>query len=438
MIRTALVIAAKDLRLLMRDKAAFFFTFVFPMVYGIMFGFMFSGGGGSVSVNVLAFDEDGTEASAAFIEALDAREQIRITRLEDPLQGPEMVRRGDASVFLLVPEGFGEALDAPIIGGSLRLGGSIDPTASMTLGLVQGLTAQTLFELLGERFAEPELARGMVQRSQETLATADTDPATKFLLGAVFSNIEQLINNAEADAQGDGGDTTTEDEDGGSPLANLFELDLQEVTVHGDRPANAFEITMPQAGAWALMGCLFGFATSLVQERSKGTMPRLLASPITPKAVLTGKATGCFVSAVLVQVFLLVVGWLFLDVRVPSILTAAMAVSAAAAGFVGIMMVLAALGRSEAGTEGMGRAVMLILALSGGAAVPMDFLNIEWLQKVSYISPFRWSILATEGALWRAYSPAEMLLPCGVLIAIGIVGFVIGAKLFEFQGAGDR
>ena len=46
---------------------------------------------------------------------------------------------------------------------------------------------------------------------------------------------------------------------------------------------------------------------------------------------------------------------------------------------------------------------------------------------LSQASPVKWSILALEGAIWRNYSPIEMLLPCGVLIAVGIVCLAVGS-----------
>jgi len=50
---------------------------------------------------------------------------------------------------------------------------------------------------------------------------------------------------------------------------------------------------------------------------------------------------------------------------------------------------------------------------------------------VSNISPVKWNIQALEGAIWRGYSLAEMLLPCGVLAGIGLAGFFVGVKFLS-------
>jgi ABC-2 type transport system permease protein len=46
---------------------------------------------------------------------------------------------------------------------------------------------------------------------------------------------------------------------------------------------------------------------------------------------------------------------------------------------------------------------------------------------LSQASPVKWSILALEGAIWRGFTPSEMLLPCTILIAVGGVCLVVGS-----------
>ena len=46
-------------------------------------------------------------------------------------------------------------------------------------------------------------------------------------------------------------------------------------------------------------------------------------------------------------------------------------------------------------------------------------------------SGIKWGILALEGAIWRGFTPADMLLPCGILVVVGIVGFTVGARVFR-------
>ncbi len=55
-----------------------------------------------------------------------------------------------------------------------------------------------------------------------------------------------------------------------------------------------------------------------------------------------------------------------------------------------------------------------------------------FMRTVSHVSPVKWAILAMEGAIWRGFSLAEMLLPCGILLAIGVVSFIVGSRAFRW------
>ena len=69
--REIMALAAKDIRLLVRDKAGFSFTFFFPLLMAIFFGTIFSGDDDSSAISILVVDEDQTEQSQKFIAALD-------------------------------------------------------------------------------------------------------------------------------------------------------------------------------------------------------------------------------------------------------------------------------------------------------------------------------------------------------------------------------
>ena len=52
-----------------------------------------------------------------------------------------------------------------------------------------------------------------------------------------------------------------------------------------------------------------------------------------------------------------------------------------------------------------------------------------WLLAVSSLSPMKWAILAYEGAIWRDFTLADMLLQCAILLAVGAVTFGVGARV---------
>lgn len=62
--------------------------------------------------------------------------------------------------------------------------------------------------------------------------------------------------------------------------------------------------------------------------------------------------------------------------------------------------------------------------------VPL-FIMPAWMSAAGNFSPAKWAILAFEGAIWRSFSLQEMLLPCGILVLVGIVCFAVGTRAFK-------
>jgi ABC-2 type transport system permease protein len=108
----------------------------------------------------------------------------------------------------------------------------------------------------------------------------------------------------------------------------------------------------------------------------------------------------------------------------------AAAFAASSIGFVGLMMLLSQCGRGEVAVASAGWAVMLVMAMFGGAMMPY-FLMPEWMQQLGELSPVRWAILSLEGALWRGLSWREMARPCLNLVGLGVVSFALGVMILR-------
>jgi ABC-type multidrug transport system permease subunit len=54
-----------------------------------------------------------------------------------------------------------------------------------------------------------------------------------------------------------------------------------------------------------------------------------------------------------------------------------------------------------------------------------------WMQRISHLSPVKWGILALEGAIWRGFTMGEMLIPCAILLAVGVICFGGGGMILS-------
>jgi hypothetical protein len=105
-------------------------------------------------------------------------------------------------------------------------------------------------------------------------------------------------------------------------------------------------------------------------QRVRGTFVRLQASPMSRGQLLAGKALAAFVAILLVQALLLMLGVTVFGVRPQSWIGLAAALLSSALAFVGVMLTLASLLRTENAVGGIGPAVMMPMFLLGGAMIP--------------------------------------------------------------------
>jgi ABC-2 type transport system permease protein len=206
-------------------------------------------------------------------------------------------------------------------------------------------------------------------------------------------------------------------------------VQISHASVQRERtgPSNSFEVTFPQGIMWGIIGCVMSFAIGLVSERVHGTFVRLQTAPITRTHILAGKALACFATITVLQVVLVAIGVLGFAVTPSSYPLLGLACVCASLGFVGFMMMVAGLGRTEQAAGGAGWAMLMPMTLFGGGMMP-QFIMPGWMQTVGHLSPVKWAIRGIEGAMWRDFTLAELLLPCAILLAFGVVCFAIGVR----------
>ncbi|MCP4570361.1 MAG: ABC transporter permease [FCB group bacterium] len=145
---------------------------------------------------------------------------------------------------------------------------------------------------------------------------------------------------------------------------------------------------------------------------------------------MAGKGLACFITCMGVSALLLIIGNLGFNVRLENFAQLGMAMAASAICFVGIMMLISVMGKTEQAVSGAGWAILLVMSMIGGGMIPLMFMP-SWLLIISHFSPVKWGIYALEGAIWRGFTVSEMLLPTGILFGVGISLFLIGSLILS-------
>jgi ABC-2 type transport system permease protein len=424
-------IAFKDLRIVSRDKAALVFLIGMPVLMGVFFGFLYKGmsSGESTALAIAIVDEDESAMSAKLIEHLQANDNVIVSEMEKSL-AIEAIKDKKLVAVVVIPKGFGETAgmmwaEDP---ATIRIGK--DPSRQAESAMLVGFLMEAAGSLIADRIQDIDSLKEMVQQQKKQInENEDTPAATKILLGAMFDSMSGFFENVNQVQQESSGV-----DDGGPQLQianiesfNAFEKKQKNSTISKIR--TSWDISFPAAILWGVMACAAGFAISLVRERTRGTLLRLQTAPLTNLQLILGKGLACFLAIIAVVVMMIGLG-IALGMRPDQPILLALSTLCIAYCYVGIMMAMSVIGKSEEAVGGAGWAVNVVFAMIGGGMIPLAFMP-GFMKTLSNFSPVAWSILSLEGAIWRGFSFLELLKPWGILLAIGSVGLAIGVFILQ-------
>jgi ABC-2 type transport system permease protein len=411
-----LAIAWKDLRLLARNRATLFFTFVWPILMAVGFGLMFGSAGERAKMHVFVVDQDQSVASKALFDGLIALDSVAVESIERG-EAERQVKRGRAVALIEIPSGYGVASQRLFYGTPATVRVLIDPSRKAEIGMLEGLLMQVASRDMGRKMSS-------IGGSSSWVSTARSDTvalpeAERVRLGTLFDALEKLQPGL-ADAQ-----STTMS----STMSAWQPLKVQTESLQSDRrgPRNPYAITFPQGMLWGLVGCLMGFASGFAQEREKGTWLRLRTGPMSTRRLMLGKALAAMIALLAVQILLLIMARVIFGLVPESLPALAMVVAASAIAFTGLMLLISSAGKTTQGVSSAGWAGLMPMMMIGGGMIPLIAMP-AWMANVAAFSPISWSLRSLEGAIWRGYQWSDYLWPVIGLVVLGVVTFAIGAR----------
>lgn len=425
--KSILIIAVKDLRLLARDKAGFFWVLGWPLLMALFFGSIISGGSENrAPMPIAAVDLDQSAYSKAFFGSLRKSDALRV--VDAPLDSARaLVRQGRLVAYVALSPGAGRSLGFGGDSAGVELG--LDPSRRAEAGYLQGLVTQAVFATIQGEFSTEGSGPEMLRRNIEEIRTDATRTSEERQSQInLLTNLERFMTALDSSRSVAGGGAAQP----GGDAAGAARPNIKVVAIAEEEsgPRNAYEITFPSSVMWALIGVCMSFAISIVSERIRGTFLRLRLAPISRAQVLAGKGLAAFLAALGATTLLLVFAAAVFKVRVTNPAGLAAALFAASFCFTGVMMLISVLGRTHQAVAGAGWAILLVMSMTGGGMIPLIAMP-AWMQSVSNFSLVKWGVLAVEGAIWRGFSPAEMALPLGILLTVGVIGFAVGARVLS-------
>ncbi len=421
-----LAIIRNDLKVYFSDRRAFIMLFIVPIGLASFMGSVFNGPGGSSGgggMAILIVDQDGSAVSRGLVEAFATDPTFRVA-VTNEAAARELVLNGKRPVALVLPKGLGSDILNGLFDTDRRPVIAVlhDPSHPMEKSMVEGMLVPKVIRSVVQNGLDAELGRDHIRRGLTNLDTAarmaprDRDlyrgmmeRADEFLAARTNRSLFGSAGGGKVDANGGG--------QGGSDLPMPFVAKSVPLVRSTNGRYNGYAHSFAGMSLQFVMMSMLDMSVGLLRERESGMFRRLRSTPLSRATLLVGKGlsyalvgfvslAGCFAFAMAVFGVRIEGSWTGFIACLA--LTSTMASSLALA--------MAALGRTPAGTRGIGIAVLLLLLMVGGAWVP-TFILPRWIQQAALATPTRWALDCFDSMTWRGL---------GLDAAHGSIGFLLG------------
>jgi linearmycin/streptolysin S transport system permease protein len=378
MARTALLIAAKDVRQRLRDRSALLVAIVVPLVLASIFGLIFHDvTSGRVAFAVAIVDQDRGDAARALqqraLQPLARQGLIKLRTESSVAAARDAADQGKVAAAIVVPAGF----TAAVHGGR--------PLRVDVIGDVDSPIGTQVAESIVQSFA------GRVQTARIARAAAGPQAPGPDRIGAGPIELADISTASQ-------------------------QLDVG--TFYAAGMAVFFLFFTVQFGV-----------SSIIDERRDGTLARMLVAPIRRGAVLAGKLLTSVVLGATSMVVLAVTTALLLDAHWGDPLGVALLIFAGVLAATAVMALVATLAKTPDQAQAWQSMVALVLGMLGGTFFPIAQAGGA-LAALSLLTPQAWFLRGIEN-LAGGEGPSAV---AGPVLAMLAFAAVVGALAFARAG----
>jgi ABC-2 type transport system permease protein len=382
--RAAFRIAAKDLRLRLRDRSALILGIVAPLAVAFLLRLVI-GGADDFSASYAVVDLDGGPVASGFVDVVESLEDQAGFEVQSDLSEDEArqaVTDGDLDAVFVVPDGFSDAA-AGAEAAEITVVGNVDAQVGTQIA-----TAVT------EAFAADLNA---VRLAIATAAPADADP-------------EQIAGLVEA-AQATPNPVVV-----GAIEAATRQLDTTTYLIAGMSVFFLFFLVQ------------FG-VTGLLEEEAQGTMARLLAAPVPRWSIPVAKMLTSIALGLIAMTVLIVASTFLMGADWGNPIGVALLVVGGVLAGAGIMAAVAGVAKTPEQAGNVQAIIAVLLGLLGGAFFQVA-QGTSLLTRLAAITPHHW-FLRGLGDLAGGGGPAAVLPALAALLAFAAVAGGIGMILLN-------
>ena len=402
MFRKMLSIAYKEFRLWLQAPANWLIVFLVPFAFIGIFGATFSEG--TPVVTVYGVNQDKGELGEEIITLLQKSDNLQLEMLSTQEEADELVTKGTRMAAVVIPENFSASVTTDDGAAILVI---IDPGKAEQAGIVTGLVQEALIKPIV--YAEIERAMSGLFEGQ-SVEGVDSNLFKTFINAGIKAVVAKSVNEAIDD-----------------PLINVEAKPYSEEASQGK-----ISIFSQIAPGFAMVFAFFmvsQLADAVVDERSTGTLRRLMSTPLSKALLLFGKALPSFLLAVIQMIFILLVCNQFFNLPLGNSWLALMTIILATASSVaGLGILIAGLARTPTQSGAVATFILLAMGAVSGAMIP----SLK-LAGIGYVIPHYWALEGIQNVTARGMGMEGVLMQSGILLGMAVLFFVIGAWRFKYE-----
>lgn len=360
-----------DLKIMVRDKMYLFWMLIFPLFFIIIFGNLYKNNDADTKASLSVLNKDRGRCGAYLIEKIKApRIDLQIVEVE-----PEKYNR-----MLIIPEDFSQKIaeKAPQEMIFKKDGSaSIEAAAQVETKIIQGI-AKIITELI-----------------------LNPDAGTFFEKKKEFENI----------------------------------VEIKSVFPEGAilKVPSGFDHTIPGTLVqFLIMMVLIYGGISVMEDRQKGILSRVLFSSISIPQLWCGKFIGRLFMGIIQALILLITGKIFFSMNLGNIFLTALNVLFFSMAIASLGILIGSIFRKEDLIIGIAILFSILFAGLGGCWWPIEVVP-ETMRKVAMIAPSYWAMDAFHQIIFFKKGLTDLLLNFSVLLGYTLVFSLISFKFFKIK-----
>ncbi|XZE52720.1 ABC transporter permease [Planctomycetaceae bacterium SH139] len=439
----ALELAKKDLRIYFRDPVAWLLGFLLPIVLVTIFGFLmgavWGGSGPTPKVTMYVVDEDNSLRSRQFINDLRGADMLRVRPRQEASaitrsEAEQAVKDGQVSHALIIESGFSEVPTGAAEGGQFRL--LRDPGRTMEDKIVRLSLLQAVFssadrgwwigavsKLFGEAgIPEDQIATFQSRANAMTEVINGFSPSSEDTADPPTADKAQLANPATSPMDS---------------MLDLLPLETEDFSPP-ERPRQAsFQIAQAVAGMSVMM-LMFGVTScgrTLLQERERGTMSRLLSIGVPRSSLLAGTAIFTIIVGLMQMIVMLIYGefmfhvGIFNDPLTLVVLTLLWVITASSFG-----MLIATGAKTEKQADMLATILIISMAALGGCWFPLQMLDLPTpLELTTRSTATFWAMTGFQSMLWNGADLFNSRMITAIAVQTGYTLLMSTAAIWLFR-----